>query len=182
MIQNLPHVLYFVVMALGVIGWLALIFFPRKSWSNFWFSGLVIPLLLSFLYMYLLLTFWFQPPTARLTQFITLEGVYAMFGNSGLLLVAWINIIAMDLVVGAWMTRKAAQIRMPYIYLLPCLIMTFVFAGFGFSMFAIIAASGNGWPEMAKFEGQPPINASPVFARPGVGHPSPEQASGSSAS
>jgi hypothetical protein len=167
-ILYLPDVLYFVVMGIGVAGWLALIVFPRQTWANFWFSGLAAPLSLSFIYMYLLLTYWNQPPVAHITQFITLQGVYAMFGNNGLLLVGWINIIAMDLVVGAWMTRKAAQIRMPYIYLLPCLIVTFVFAGFGFSLYALMVAIGGGWKEMAKFEGQPPINSSPAFARPGI--------------
>jgi hypothetical protein len=171
MLQTLPNFLYFVVMALAVIGWLALIVFPRRPWANFWLAGLVIPLLLCLIYMYLLITYWFQPPAARFTQFISLPGVYAMFGNSGLLLVGWINLITMDLVGGAWMARKAAQIRMPYVYLLPCLIMTFVFAGFGFTMYAIVAAIGGGWIEIAKFEGQPPINSSPVFARPGAAQP-----------
>jgi len=164
--QQLANNLYFVVMGLAVIGWLMLILFPRQSWANYWFSGLAVPLLLSLLYIYLLVTFWFQPPVANLLQFATLPGVYAMFGNRGLLLVGWINIIAMDLVVGAWMSRKATQIRMPYIYLLPCLIMTFVFAGVGFTLFAIVTAIGGGWAEMAKFEGQPPVNLWPVFARP----------------
>jgi len=167
-ILYLPDVLYFVVMGIGVAGWLALIVFPRQIWANFWFSGLAAPLSLSFIYMYLLLTYWNQPPVAHITQFITLSGVYAMFGNNGLLLVGWINIIAMDLVVGAWMTRKAEQIRMPYIYLLPCLIVTFVFAGFGFALYTLMVAIGGGWKEMAKFEGQPPINSSPAFARPGI--------------
>lgn len=166
MLETLPHVLYFVVMALVLTGWLALIFFPRRSWANFWFAGLIVPMTLCILYMYLLLTFWFYPPAARFTQFITLDGVYDMFGNRGLLLVGWINLVTMDLVVGAWMTRKAAQIRMPYVYLLPCLVVTFVFAGFGFSLFTIVAAIGGGWKEIGKFEAQPPVNIAPVLARP----------------
>jgi ABA DEFICIENT 4-like len=166
MLDSLPQVLYFVVMGIDLIGWLALMFFPRRSWANFWFAGVVIPLFLCLFYMYLLLTFWFYPPAARFTEFITLDGVYEMFGNRGLLLVGWINLITMDLVVGAWMTRKAAQIRMPYVYLLPCLIVTFVFAGFGFTLFTVLVAIGGGWHEIEKFEGQPPVNVAPVMARP----------------
>jgi hypothetical protein len=166
MIDRLPHVLYFVVMFIVVIGWLALILFPRRPWANFWFSGLAIPLVLYFFYMYLLVTFWFRLPAATLSQFFSLEGVYAMFANPGLLLVAWLNIITTDLVAGAWMARKAAQIYMPYIYLLPCLIVTFVFVGFGFPLFALFVAIGKGWSEVAKFEGVPPTNTSPVAVRP----------------
>lgn len=165
MVDQLPSYFYYVVMALATAGWLALIVFPRQPWANFWFSGLAIPLSLCMIYMYMLVTYWFLPPAARLSQFFSLEGVYAMFGNNGLLLVGWINLISMDLVAGAWMTRKAAQIRMPYIYLLPCLVMTFIFAGFGFTMFALFAALGSGWQQMAKFESQPPVNTSPVVAR-----------------
>lgn len=161
-IDRLPHYLFFVIMAIAVIGWLALIVFPRRPWANFWFSGVVIPLLLYSLYIYLLVTFWFRPPVASFTQFATLEGCYKMFSNPGLLLVAWINIVATDLVAGAWMTRKAAQIRMPYLYLFPCLILTFVFAGFGFTLFAIITAIGGGWSRIAKFEAQPLTNIEPV--------------------
>ena len=161
-IDKLPHYLFFVVMPLAVIGWLALIVFPRNRWTNFWCSGVVIPLLLYLVYMYLLVVFWYRAPVASFSQFLTLEGVSAMLSNRGLLLVAWINIIATDLVAGAWMARKAAQIRMPYLYLLPCLILTFVFVGFGFTLFLIITAIGRGWSRIAKFEAQPLTNIEPV--------------------
>ena len=166
MIEKLPYILYGVVTALAVIGWLSLIIFPRSSWSNFWLAGLAIPVLLSLVYMAVLLMFWFIPPGTAFSQFLSLGGLYKMYANPGLLLVSWINILSMDLVAGAWMARKAAQIRMPYLYLLPCLVLTFVFAGFGFSLFAIIAAMGGGWSQIAKFEGQPPTNSAPVVARP----------------
>src|SRR5690349_11280315 len=130
MIDDLPRILYFVVMGIVAVGWLALIFFPRNTFANFWFSGVIVPIVLYLFYMYLLITFWFRPPVANFKEFATLSGVYRMFSNSGLLLVAWLNIIGTDLVLGAWMTRKAAQVRMPYVFLLPCLILTFVFVGF----------------------------------------------------
>jgi hypothetical protein len=169
MVDPLPHELYFVVMGLATLGWLSLILFPRQSWANFWFAGLAIPLMLCFIYMYMLLTYWRQPIPARFTEFITIEGVYQMFANQGLLLVGWINLIAMDLVVGAWMARKAAQIRTPYVYLLPCLIVTFVFAGFGYALFALVTATGAGWAEVAKFEEQPPVNTTAAISRPSAG-------------
>jgi hypothetical protein len=167
-IDSLPTYLYYLVMALVLFGWLGLIIFPRRRLTNFWIAGLVVPLALCLLYMYLLLTFWYRDPAGKFTQFLTLGGIGDMFRNSGLLLVAWINLTMMDLVGGAWMTRKAAQIRMPYVYLLPCLILTFVFVGFGFTLFAIVAAIGGGWSRIAEFEGAPPTNTEPVAARPDV--------------
>lgn len=167
-IDSLPYYLYFVNLGVVTVGWLALIVFPRSRWANFWLAGLVVPLVLSLIYMYVLVTFWFRDPSAHFSQLLTLEGVWDMLRNRGLLLAVWLELTAMGLVVGAWMARKAAQIRMPYIYLLPCLLLTFVFAGFGFTLFAIVAGIGGGWPEIARFEGSPPTNTEPVAARPDV--------------
>jgi hypothetical protein len=165
MIENLPSILYVFVTSIAIVGWLVLILFPRSAWSNFWFAGMIIPLVLSLIYAGALLIFWFNPPVASVSQFFKLSGVYAMFTNHGLLLVFWTNILTMDLVAGAWMARKAAQIRMPYLFLFPCLMLTFMFAGFGFALFSIVAAIGAGWGEIAKFEGQPPTNTVPTAAR-----------------
>jgi hypothetical protein len=158
----IPDILYYVVMALAGAGWLALIFFPHRPWANFWFSGLIVPLLLCVLYMYLLLTFWFLEPPARFSDFFSLKGVYSMFGNSGLLLVGWTNLIAMDLVAGAWMTRKAVHARIPHVYIVPCLVMTFVFAGFGFAMFAMVSAVGGRWRHIAEIESIPSGDSLPL--------------------
>jgi hypothetical protein len=153
-------------MGLVTLGWLSLMLFPRQSWANFWFAGVAIPLVLSLIHMYSVIAYWSQHPEGKFIQFGSLTGVYAMFANQGLLLAGWIDLIAMALVAGAWMTRKAAQIRSPYIYLLPCLILTFAFAGFGFTLFAIITAIGAGWTEVAKFEEQPPVNTAAAIGRP----------------
>jgi hypothetical protein len=164
--QTLPKVLYYVVMAVALCGWGALILLPRRPRFNFWFAGVFVPLVLCLIYMYLLIAYWFQPPMARFSEFLTLDGVYRMFANRGLLLVAWINLTAMDLVAGAWMTRKAAQVRIPYVWLLPCLILTFVFVGFGFTLFSVIVAVGGRWTAIAKVEDVPPTDSYPVRAFP----------------
>jgi hypothetical protein len=164
--NKLPGILYYVVMAIALCGWAALIFFPRRPRFNFWFAGLWVPLALCLIYMYMLIAFWFVPPVGRFSDFLTLDGVYRMFGNHGLLLVGWINLTVMDLVGGAWMTRKAAQVRMPYVWLLPCLILTFVFVGFGFTLFAVINAVGGTWNAIGRVEDVPPTDSAPVRAFP----------------
>jgi hypothetical protein len=155
--QQLPPVLYFIVMAIALAGWAMLIFFPRRPWANFWFSGVAVPMVLCLIQLFVLCAFWFQDPRSSIGNLLTLEGVLRTFGNYGLLLVAWINILSMDLVVGSWMARKAAQVRMPYIYLLPCLVVTFVFAGFGFTMFCVAMAFGERWSAIVVAEEAPPV-------------------------
>jgi hypothetical protein len=166
MLEKLPHTLYIIVLVMAAIGWLALILFPRRPWANFWFSGLGMPLVLGLFYTFVMLVYWSQEPTGEVSGFITLLGLQNLFLNLGLLLAGYIDLVVMPLILGAWMARKATQIRMPYIYLLPCLLLTFVVPGTGFVLFVVIVAIGRGWSQIAKFEGQPPPNSSPVFARP----------------
>jgi len=159
---SLPTNLYPVITIIALSGWAALIFFPRRPFANFWFAGVIVPLVLALHYMFLLILFWFQPPPGNFKDFFTLAGVANMFKNDGLLLVAWTNLTMMDLVGGAWMARKAAQTRMPYIYLLPCLILTYVFVGFGFALFAVVASFGGRWQYIKEYEGAPPLETDTV--------------------
>lgn len=161
-----------------VVAYLTLIIFPRQSWANFWFCGLIAPLLLSILYTFALFIGFFQPVIDPATgtrlalsqplEFFSLEGLRFLFLKNLLLLAGFLDLLIMPLLVAAWMARKAAQVRMPYIYLLICVVVTFGAPGTGFVLFALFAGLGGRWSQIARFDGQPPANTSPVFARPGV--------------
>ena len=153
----IPPVLYYFVIGIAFIGWGALIFFSRRHWANFWFAGVGVPLVLSMFYIYLLIVFWFQPAPAELSEFLSLGGDRGMFRNDGLLLVAIINVLSMNLFAGAWMARRAAQTHMPAVYLIPCLLSTVVFAGIGFTLFCVAMALGERWGAIAKLEKKAPL-------------------------
>lgn len=172
--------MYFLSFILTVVAYLTLIIFPRQSWANFWFAGLIVPLLLSILYTFVLFIGFFQPvtnppgsatviaPFSSPLEFFSLPGLRFLFAKDLLLLAGFLDLLIMPLLLAAWMARKAAQIRMPYIYLLVCLVVTFGAPGTGFVLFALfVGLRGGGWAQIARFDGQPPVNTSPVFARPG---------------
>jgi len=166
--EGLPDIMFYFVMALVGAGWLALILFPARPWANFWFAGLVVPVLLGVLYAMVMLVFWFQPPTGNARLFFSLNGLARLFENKGLLLAAWIDLTMMPLIVGAWITRRAAQVRLPYVYLLVCLVVTKVLPGAGFALFVVIVGIGGRWKDVAKFEGIPSVDSAVVEARPGA--------------
>ena len=192
---TVPARLYTISFILTVVGFLVLIIFPRQSWANFWFSGIIVPALLGALYSVVLLVGFFASdakqfqsiPCARVHEitdgskypcdtstlevanpkdFLSLDGLRHLFLKDSLLLAGFLDIILLSLIAAAWMTRKAAQIRLPYIYLLPCLILTLGVPGTGVVVFTILAALKGRLAQMARFEGQPPTNTMPVFARP----------------
>lgn len=165
MVDALPDVLFYVTLVIAGVAWGALIIFPRQPWANFWFAGLTAPLLLGVLYTSVMTIYWFQPPVGTPAGFLSLDGFGRLLENRGLRLAAYIDLMVMPLLVGTWMARKAAQLRMPFVYLLPCLIITLVLPGTGFVLFAIFVAMGQGWARVAKFEAQPPatVDAEPAL-------------------
>jgi predicted exporter len=189
-----PPRLFMISFIITVVGYLVLIIFPRQSWANFWFSGIIAPALLGALYSVVLLVCFFAPDPRQMQElpcvtaqalakgdatykcdvtivsnpqdFFSLSGLRRLFLKDGLLLAGFLDIILLSLAVAAWMARKAMQIRMPYVYLLPCLILTLGVPGTGVVLFVILSGLGGRLAQMARFEGQPPTNTMPVFARP----------------
>lgn len=163
---ELVPALFYIAMAIAAVGWLALLFFPRRLSANLWFAGVAVPLVLGLFYLFIMLIFWFQPPQGKLVNFLSIGGMERLFQNRGLLVAAWMDLLLLPLILGAWMARKAMQVRMPYIYLLPCLLLTATVPGIGFVLFVVVASFGSRWGNIAQVENVAPTNSAPVAVTP----------------
>jgi len=184
----IPGLIYRLALVLTVITYLTLIIFPRQSWANYWLAGIIVPTILGVAYGMILMFYaltptpcervlmpdgtWYAPPwcpeVSRPTNFLYIEGLRTLFHKDGLLLAGFLDLLLMPLMVAAWMARKAAQVRMPYVYLLPCIVLTLTAPGVGVWLYVLFAGLHSRLKEIAKFDGQPPIETAPVFARPGL--------------
>ena len=70
-------------------------------------------------------------------------GILAAVVASGLLLAGWLHYLAFDLFVGAWIVRTARSEGMPFLLVLPCLPLTFLFGPAGFLLFVVLRAVRN---------------------------------------
>ncbi len=118
---------------LSMAGWLALLASPWiPRWSDR-IAGWVIPLVLSAGYFSLLVFF---PPESG--GFGDLAEVSELFSYDSALMAGWIHFLAFDLVIGAWICRRARQDKLPFWLVLPCLPLTFLFGPIGFLLFSLI--------------------------------------------
>ena len=123
----------------ALAGWLALLgspFFPRVADRV---AGLLIPALLAVAYTGLVLAFW----SAAEGGFDSLDNVAALFRTRELLLAGWIHYLAFDLFVGAWIVRAARHSRVPFLLLVPCLVLTFLFGPAGLLAFLALRGARN---------------------------------------
>jgi hypothetical protein len=132
-----PDTLFKICNLIAVTGWLVLLLSPvRPRWAQT-YAGLLVPLLLSIAYTGLVMAFW----SGAEGSFSTLPDVMKLFTKPEVALAGWIHYLAFDLFVGAWEVRTARRDGVPFVLVIPCLALTFMFGPAGLLVFSAIWAA-----------------------------------------
>ena len=119
---------------LAMLGWLILIFLPRGlKWLNV-VPSLLIPLVLSLLYSYLIARYFFSAEGG----FDSLAHVQQLFTYPAAALAGWVHYLAFDLFVGGVVAKQADEIGLSRLLQAPVLLLTFMFGPFGYLLFMLI--------------------------------------------
>lgn len=119
---------------LAMLGWVILIFLPRGwKWMNP-LPSLLIPLILSVLYSYLIARYFFSAEGG----FDSLANVQQLFTYPAAALAGWVHYLAFDLFVGGVIAKQADEIGMSRLIQAPILLLTFMFGPFGYLLFMLI--------------------------------------------
>jgi len=116
-----------------VPGWLLLIFLPKWKWSARFITSILIPGLLSIIYIYLIAVHF----GGTNGGFGSLAQVALLFENKYIILAGWVHYLAFDLFIGSWEVRDGQQLGIPHILIVPCLILTFLFGPAGLFLYFI---------------------------------------------
>ena len=119
---------------LAALGWLLLVVFPFKPFTNRVLVGVVVSLLCA---TYAVLVYQSLQPS-DFTKFSTLQGVASLMSTPGAVLVGWIHYLAFDLVAGMWAFGDAKGRNIPHYLLAICLGFTFIFGPFGFTLYWLL--------------------------------------------
>ena len=117
-----PDVLFQIANSTALLGWAVLLVSPLLPGVADRVSGFAIPILLSIAY----------------------AGLTRLFQTRELLLAGWIHYLAFDLFVGAWIVRTARRDAMPFLLIVPCLALTFLFGPAGLLTFLAIRLARTG--------------------------------------
>lgn len=129
-----PDTLFALSGPLAMLGWAALVLSPLSPRAAQVVAGLVIPLLLAVAYTGLILGHW----AGAEGGFASLQDVAKLFANPWLLLAGWLHYLCFDLFVGAWIVRSARADGVAHGFVIPCLILTFLFGPAGYLTFAAL--------------------------------------------
>jgi Domain of unknown function (DUF4281) len=120
-------------------GWLLLVVAPRWQWTQR-VAALALPLALAVVYLTLVVLHFRDSGGG----FGSLAQVSKLFENPYLLLAGWIHYLAFDLFTGSWLVRDAERLRITHAFVVPCLLLTFLFGPVGLLTWFMIRTSLRG--------------------------------------
>lgn len=122
---------------IALVAWVLLVLSPRLPRWTSTLMGAAVPALLAAAYVALVLANW----AGSEGGFSSLSEVAALFSNPWILLAGWTHYLAFDLLVGNWEMRDAQARGIPYLLVLPCLGLTFLFGPAGWLLYVIVRST-----------------------------------------
>jgi len=119
---------------LAMLGWVILVFLPRRWKCLNAIPSVLIPLVLSILYSFLIARYFFAADGG----FDSLANVQQLFTYPAAALAGWVHYLAFDLFVGGVIAKQADEIGLSRLVQAPILLLTFMFGPFGYLQFVLI--------------------------------------------
>jgi hypothetical protein len=132
-----PEQLFSIANTIAAVSWVLLAVLPRRRWVIDAVTGTVVPALFAVLYIGLIISTFGRAEGG----FSTLAGVAALFTNAWMLLAGWVHYLAFDLLIGTWEVRDAQARGIPHLYVVPCLILTFLFGPAGWLLYLALRSA-----------------------------------------
>ncbi len=116
----------------AMLGWVILIFLPRRWFALTAIPRFIIPFGLSLLYAGLAMTHFF---TVEGGGYGSLEEVAALLSTPEMLLAGWVHYLAFDLFIGGWIAIEADKVGINRLIQAPILVATFMLGPVGLATF-----------------------------------------------
>ena len=126
-----PAQIFSIANTVALCGWLLLIVFPGRTSVTRVISGIAIPAAFAALYIFIIVTNF----AGSEGGFSSLADVALLFGNPWLLLAGWVHYLAFDMLIGSWEVRDARERGIHHLFVVPCLILTFLFGPAGWLLY-----------------------------------------------
>ena len=97
---------------LGILPfWLMLIIIPNSKFTQIFVNSIVLPLILSVAYVYLIYqTILLDGSLLDVFKlYLSLDNLYTVFATETFLLIFWIHFLALNLFLGCWVSRDAIK-------------------------------------------------------------------------
>ena len=126
---------------LGILPfWFMLIIIPNSKFTTFFVNSIILPLILSTAYVYVIYQAILleEPIFDTFKIYLSLENLYAIFATESFLLVFWLHFLALNLFLGSWISRDGFKYSMPRSLVFVPLILVYFTGPLGLVLYWII--------------------------------------------
>ena len=95
--------------------WFMLIFAPNSKITQIFINSIVLPLILSSAYIYILYkSILLGEDLLNLFKiYLSLDDLYTLFSTESFLLIFWLHFLALNIFLGSWVSRDALRYSVP---------------------------------------------------------------------
>lgn len=129
-----PDSFYWYASILIFVPWLLLVAAPNWKFTEPIAFGSAIILLLAAA----VFTFQFLTSPEEGGSLLSLEGVKNLFRSKEMLLTGWLNYLSFCLLVGAWQSHDARQLKIGHIFVVPGLLLTMITGPAGLLLYLLV--------------------------------------------
>ncbi len=126
---------------LGVLPfWLMLIIIPNSKFTQFFVNSIILPLVLSATYIYLIYEAIMVDESLFevFKLYLSLDNLYTLFATESFLLIFWLHFIALNLFLGSWISRDGVRYNMPRKIVFVPLILVYLSGPVGLVLYWIV--------------------------------------------
>ena len=127
LLQFLTYENIYYIANIGVVPcWLLLIIFPNHIITKFFVKSVIIPLLLSTAYIFIVYQIYITENIFEIFNlYLGLDELYALFSNEAFLLVFWLHFLSISLFVGNWIASDSQIYSISKIFVIISLTLTY---------------------------------------------------------
>ncbi len=129
-----PEQAFNIANVFALLGWIVLVFLPSHRAAVEGVARTLVPGLLSIAYALILIPLVLRGGGGSVASW---EGVATALNQPWLLIAGWLHYLAFDLLVGVWQVETARKEGIPYLAVLPCLLLTFILGPIGYLAFLV---------------------------------------------
>jgi hypothetical protein len=124
----LPETVFSVCNSIALTGWIILIALPMWRSSDKFIVGIIVSLFACIYTYYIMINL----------SSIDIKGMTDLFANPLAVLIGWVHYLAFDLMIGIFIKKNAAKYGIAYGFVIPCLLLTFLFGPIGLLLYLLI--------------------------------------------
>ena len=131
----------YILTSFGILPfWILLIIIPDSKVTQFFVNSIILPLILSTAYIYVVyqIILLDEPIFDIFKIYISLDNLYTIFANESFLLIFWLHFVALNLFLGSWISRDGIKYNMRRSLIFAPLILVYFTGPLGLVLYWII--------------------------------------------